>query len=34
MPSRCTTAIGAQPQREWTTYRLSGPPLAELAGPR
>ena len=26
--------IGAQPQREWTTYRLSGPPLAELAGPR
>ena len=26
--------IGARPQREWTTYRLSGPPLAELAGPR
>jgi GNAT superfamily N-acetyltransferase len=26
--------IGAQPQREWTTYRLSGPPLAELAEPR
>jgi GNAT superfamily N-acetyltransferase len=26
--------IGAQPQREWTTYRVSGPPLAELAGPR
>jgi GNAT superfamily N-acetyltransferase len=26
--------IGAQPMREWTTYRLSGPPLAELAGPR
>ena len=26
--------IGAQPLREWTTYRLSGPPLAELAGPR
>jgi GNAT superfamily N-acetyltransferase len=26
--------IGAQPQREWTSYRLSGPPLAELAGPR
>jgi GNAT superfamily N-acetyltransferase len=26
--------IGAQPRREWTTYRLSGPPLAELAGPR
>jgi GNAT superfamily N-acetyltransferase len=23
--------IGAAPQREWTTYRLSGPPLAELA---
>jgi GNAT superfamily N-acetyltransferase len=23
--------IGGQPQREWTTYRLSGPPLAELA---
>jgi GNAT superfamily N-acetyltransferase len=26
--------IGGQPQREWTTYRLTGPPLAELAGPR
>lgn len=26
--------IGAAPQREWTTYRLSGPRLAELAGPR
>ena len=26
--------VGAQPQREWTTYRLSGPGLAELAGPR
>ena len=26
--------VGAQPQREWTTYRLSGPALAELAGPR
>jgi GNAT superfamily N-acetyltransferase len=26
--------IGAQPQDEWTTYRLSGPSLAELAGPR
>ena len=26
--------VGAQPQREWTNYRLSGPPLAELAGPR
>jgi len=25
--------IGAQPQGEWTTYRLSGPELAELAGP-
>jgi GNAT superfamily N-acetyltransferase len=24
--------VGAEPQREWTTYRLSGPPLAELAG--
>jgi GNAT superfamily N-acetyltransferase len=23
--------IGAAPQREWTTYRLSGPSLAELA---
>jgi GNAT superfamily N-acetyltransferase len=26
--------VGAVPQREWTTYRLSGPELAELAGPR
>jgi GNAT superfamily N-acetyltransferase len=26
--------IGGQPLREWITYRLSGPPLAELAGPR
>ncbi|AKN17911.1 GNAT family N-acetyltransferase [Mycobacterium haemophilum] len=26
--------IGGHPQREWTTYRLSGPRLAELAGPR
>jgi GNAT superfamily N-acetyltransferase len=25
--------IGGQPQREWTTYRLSGSSLAELAGP-
>jgi GNAT superfamily N-acetyltransferase len=25
--------VGAEPQREWTTYRLSGPRLAELAGP-
>jgi GNAT superfamily N-acetyltransferase len=23
--------VGAAPQREWTTYRLSGPSLAELA---
>jgi GNAT superfamily N-acetyltransferase len=23
--------IGGEPQTEWTTYRLSGPPLAELA---
>ena len=23
--------VGAEPQREWTTYRLSGPGLAELA---
>lgn len=23
--------VGAAPQREWTTYRLSGPRLAELA---
>lgn len=27
-------AIGGKPQREWTTYRVSGPALAELAGPR
>jgi GNAT superfamily N-acetyltransferase len=26
-------AVGAQPQSEWTTYRLSGSTLAELAGP-
>lgn len=26
-------AVGAQPQNEWTTYRLSGPELTELAGP-
>jgi GNAT superfamily N-acetyltransferase len=26
--------VGGQPQREWTTYRLSGPSLSELAGPR
>ena len=26
--------IGGQPQGEWTTYRLSGPELAELAGSR
>lgn len=26
--------VGAAPQREWTTYRLSGPELAALAGPR
>jgi GNAT superfamily N-acetyltransferase len=26
-------AIGAQPQSEWTSYRLSGPELAALAGP-
>ncbi|WP_343572498.1 GNAT family N-acetyltransferase [Mycobacterium sp.] len=25
-------AVGGQPQSEWTTYRLSGPELAELAG--
>lgn len=25
--------VGAAPQHEWTTYRLSGPRLAELAGP-
>ncbi|MGB6208213.1 N-acetyltransferase family protein [Mycobacterium sp.] len=27
-------AVGGQPQTEWTTYRLSGPELAALAGPR
>lgn len=27
-------AVGAAPQGEWTTYRLSGPELAGLAGPR
>jgi GNAT superfamily N-acetyltransferase len=26
--------VGAAPLGEWTTYRLSGPELAELAGPR
>ena len=26
-------AVGAQPQREWTTYRVSGSDLAALAGP-
>ena len=26
-------AVGAAPQTEWTTYRLSGPELAELAEP-
>lgn len=26
--------IGGQPQREWTTYRLSGPELAATADPR
>jgi GNAT superfamily N-acetyltransferase len=26
-------AVGGQPQSEWTTYRLSGPVLAALAGP-
>jgi GNAT superfamily N-acetyltransferase len=26
--------VGGQPQTEWTTYRLSGPALGELAGPR
>jgi GNAT superfamily N-acetyltransferase len=26
-------AVGAQPQSEWATYRLSGPELAALAGP-
>lgn len=27
-------AVGAEPQSEWTTYRLSGPELKELAGRR
>lgn len=27
-------AVGGQPQRDWTTYRVSGPELAELAWPR
>jgi GNAT superfamily N-acetyltransferase len=27
-------AVGAQPRSEWTTYRLSGPELSELAGRR
>jgi GNAT superfamily N-acetyltransferase len=26
-------AVGGQPQSEWTTYRVSGSELAELAGP-
>jgi GNAT superfamily N-acetyltransferase len=26
-------AVGAQPQTGWTTYRVSGPELAALAGP-
>lgn len=26
-------AVGGQPQNEWTTYRVSGPELAALAGP-
>lgn len=26
--------VGGRPQREWTTYRVSGPELAALAGPR
>jgi GNAT superfamily N-acetyltransferase len=26
-------AVGARPQSEWTTYRVSGSELAELAGP-
>jgi len=26
--------VGARPQREWISYRLSGPRLAELAEPR
>lgn len=25
--------VGGEPQREWTTYRVSGPRLADLAGP-
>ena len=27
-------SVGGRPQRQWTTYRVSGPELAELAGPR
>ncbi|BBZ73902.1 GNAT family N-acetyltransferase [Mycobacterium paraseoulense] len=27
-------AVGGEPQREWTTYRVSGPRLAELAESR
>ena len=27
-------SVGARPQSEWTTYRVSGAELAELAGPR
>jgi GNAT superfamily N-acetyltransferase len=27
-------SVGARAQSEWTTYRVSGPELAELAGPR
>jgi len=26
--------VGGQPQSQWTTYRVSGPELAALAGPR
>jgi GNAT superfamily N-acetyltransferase len=26
-------SVGARPQSEWTTYRVSGAELAELAGP-
>lgn len=26
--------VGGRPQSQWTTYRVSGPELAELAGPR
>jgi GNAT superfamily N-acetyltransferase len=26
-------AVGGKPQRQWTTYRLSGPELSALAGP-